>query len=375
MAIYQRLRKSKDGTRKKGTWYYDFRHKGQRYVGCIGEVSRTVAKEEAARKKAAVVEQRLNPAKAIKSPRFADFGVKYLEWMQANRKPETCRRLTRTVQHLTEFFKAKKLSEVTSWNIEQYKRARKEAGLAPSSVNLEIAVIKAMFTQAMKWQLLAEHPGKDVKLLPAPQGKTRFLSEEEEAAILAVCSPALSRITQAGLLTGFRRQELTSLRPVDVDLEHEFVSVAACYAKNGESRTLPVSPRLKTILHEALATHGTATLVFTKDTGEAWTPSAFAHAFAGACGRAGLERLHPHVLRHTFASRLVMAGVDIRTVQELMGHKTIEMTLRYAHLSPDHKRSAMDLLEARFSGKSSSHFHNSPVSPSAVSSKKVMALR
>ena len=67
--------------------------------------------------------------------------------------------------------------------------------------------------------------------------------------------------------------------------------------------------------------------------------------YTSAVKEAGIENLHFHDLRHTFASRLVMAGVDIRTVQELMGHKTISMTLRYAHLAPGHKRSAISVLD------------------------------
>ena len=83
--------------------------------------------------------------------------------------------------------------------------------------------------------------------------------------------------------------------------------------------------------------------------------------FEHAVQRAGIKDFHFHDLRHTFASRLVMAGVDIRTVQELMGHKTIAMTLRYSHLSPDHKRRAIEALESRFSEKSPINFHNPPV--------------
>jgi Phage integrase family len=77
-------------------------------------------------------------------------------------------------------------------------------------------------------------------------------------------------------------------------------------------------------------------------------------------------------LRHTFASRLVMAGVDLRTVQELMGHKDIKMTLRYAHLSPDHTRQAMETLEQRFSAKSPATFHNTP--PRALPSEQRKAV-
>jgi hypothetical protein len=74
-------------------------------------------------------------------------------------------------------------------------------------------------------------------------------------------------------------------------------------------------------------------------------------------------------------SRLVMAGVGLRTVQELMGYKDISMTLRYAHLSPDHKRAAMETLEARFAVKSPSNFHNSPVAAPVGDSTKVAAIR
>ncbi len=75
-------------------------------------------------------------------------------------------------------------------------------------------------------------------------------------------------------------------------------------------------------------------------------------AFEYTVKQAGIKDFRFHDLRHTFASRSVMAGVDIRTVQELMGHKTIAMTLRYSNLSPDHKRRAIEAFECRFSEKS-----------------------
>src|SRR5215813_1915070 len=94
------------------SWYYDFIHKGQRYTGSFGQVSRTVAKEELARKKAEVVEGRLNPAKARKSPRFDAFAEEYLEWVKTNLKPVTYRRNCFTVWHFLAFFGQKNLSEI-----------------------------------------------------------------------------------------------------------------------------------------------------------------------------------------------------------------------------------------------------------------------
>jgi integrase len=79
--------------------------------------------------------------------------------------------------------------------------------------------------------------------------------------------------------------------------------------------------------------------------------------FEAACKRADLPDVTFHDLRHTFASRLVMAGVDLPTVQALMGHKTIAMTMRYAHLSPEHKRAAVAVLD-RVNRQSPINFHN-----------------
>ena len=352
------------------SWYYDFYHHGARYTGSFGPVSRSVAKEELARKKAAVLETRLNPAKARKSPRFDTFVEDYLTWVTANCKPLTVDRVRQTLARFTVFIGPKRLNEVTPWHLEQWKKLRKDAGKAPGTVNTELATLKSVFAKAKAWGKLSEHPGTSVKLLQNPRHKIRFLSEEEEARLLAVCSPALRRVVQVGLLTGFRRQELASLRPEDVDMQNGTISVAACYSKNGESRTLPVGPRLKAVLQEALAASGSAPTVLVNDFGRPWHLDTLSGQFRAACQEAGIGSLGPHVLRHTFASRLVMAGVDLPTVQELMGHKNIEMTLRYSHLSPHHKRTAMETLEARFSAPSPASFHNTPLDNTPLETEK-----
>src|SRR5262245_37216494 len=120
------------------SWYYDFVHKGQRYTGCFGQVSRTTAKEELARKKTEVIEGKLNPAKLRKSQRFDAVADEYLEWVKANRKPLTYQQASIVVKTLRATFGAKRLNEVTAWHIEQFKKTRKEAGLAPATINKEL---------------------------------------------------------------------------------------------------------------------------------------------------------------------------------------------------------------------------------------------
>ncbi|NOT58534.1 MAG: site-specific integrase [Deltaproteobacteria bacterium] len=356
------------------SWYYDFVHHGARYVGSFGPVPRSVAKEELARKKAAVLETRLNPAKARKSPRLDTFADDYLTWAHANCKPLTVHRAQRTLARFTAFVgPTKRLNEVTPWNFEQWKRTRKEAGKAPGTINTELLTLKSIFAKAKAWGKLSEHPGASVKLLQNPRQKIRFLSEDEEVRLLAVCSPALRRVVHVGLLTGFRRQELISLRLEDVDMNDGTVSVAACYAKNGESRTLPIGPRLRAVLQDALTASGSAATVLVNALGLPWSRNTLGGQFRAACQAAGIGSLGLHVLRHTFASRLTMAGVDLKTTQELMGHKSIEMTLRYAHLSPQHRRSAMETLEARFSAPSPATFHNTPSPTPAREAEKQTA--
>src|SRR6266540_6653241 len=150
------------------SWYYDFIHKGQRYTGSFGAISRTVAKEELARKRAEVVEGRLNPAKARKSPRFDAFAEQYLAWTKTNRRPETHRRLSSLVPRFVIFFGQKKLSDLTPWHLQQYKKHRREADKQPSTVNAELAALNAMLRRAQTWGKLADHPGKDVKPFKAP---------------------------------------------------------------------------------------------------------------------------------------------------------------------------------------------------------------
>src|SRR5262245_27792363 len=126
------------------SYYYDFMYKGQRYTGCIGPVSRTVAKEEEARKKAAVVEGRLNPQKNKKAPRFDAFATEYLEWSATTKKPLTVLRNRKAIHALSTSFGHKKLDELTAWHVEQYKKSRREAEVTAGSINYELATLRSI---------------------------------------------------------------------------------------------------------------------------------------------------------------------------------------------------------------------------------------
>lgn len=140
--------------------------------------------------------------------------------------------------------------------------------------------------------------------------------------------------------TGLRHGELFSLRWSNIDLEHRNLTVAGSYAKSGTTRQIPLNDEavelLKQWQSQMVQDSG---FVFTGKVGSRVNNAR--KAWQKLLQDAGIEHFRWHDLRHHFASKLVMAGVDLNTVRELLGHSTITMTLRYAHLAPEHKAAAV----------------------------------
>ncbi|MBI3326380.1 MAG: site-specific integrase [Nitrospinae bacterium] len=334
MSLYQRGK----------SWYYDFLYRSERYTGCIGPVSRTVAKEILVKKKAEAVEGRYELPSKKPSPLFEVMAEEYLRYYRANRRPNSVERHEMAYRALKPTFAGKRLADITPLLIERYKRSRKEQGRSEVTINRELAFLKNLFTMAITWGKATENPVKQVRLFREENARTRFLTEEEEPPLLARCNPQLTPLVMAALHAGFRKSELLSLIWGNIDFRNRLMKVEAAYTKTREARSVPMSATL------------TATLKQLK-MGSASDPTAsvfgyhnVTKTFARAVARAGISDLTFHDLRNTFASRLVMAGVDLPTVKELMGHKHITMTLRYAHLAPGHKRSAIAALD-RFQEK------------------------
>ncbi len=243
----------------------------------------------------------------------------------------------------------KKLSAITVFGVEGYKRKRLQAG-AKVRVNRELQVLRRIFniTKSQK-RFDGESPFPTVKLLKEPRQKVRFLDVEEEGQLLAVCDPQLRTICILGIHCGLRIQrEALTLRWGAVDLARGLLTVESAYAKSGKARTVP----LNSIAREALQEHRQLAkdtspegYVFLNLSGKPYARrSGIRKAFDTACERAKINGATPHTLRHTFASRLVMSGVDLRTVQELGGWASLAMVERYSHLAPEHKLEAVERL-------------------------------
>ncbi|GAN33481.1 MAG: site-specific integrase [Candidatus Brocadia sp. AMX2] len=195
---------------------------------------------------------------------------------------------------------------------------------------------------------------RKVKQLEENNKRLRYLTIEELQRLLGCCSPHLKPIVLVSVNTGMRKGEILNLKWDQVDLRHNFILLDK--TKNGERREIPINSTLKE-LFASMPRSLESECVFVDKNGKPY--GNIKRGFHTALKKAGIRDFHFHDLRHTFASHLVMTGVDLPSVKELLGHKSLTMTLRYAHLSSGHKRKAVEMLDRVLSGsQSEKRVHN-----------------
>ena len=240
-------------------------------------------------------------------------------------------------------------------------------GLKAASNNKVLNVLKHMFSKAVDWEMVEADVLKrvrKVKLLRENNRRLRYLSVEECAALVNACDDHLKPIVIAALNTGMRRGEILSLTWDRVDLRHGFILLDI--TKNGERREIPINDTLRAALQGLTRRLDISHVFYDPQTGKAYQD--VKKSFHTALKRVGIHDFHFHDLRHTFASNLVMAGVDLTTVKELLGHKTLTMTLRYAHLAPAHKVKAINILDNALNQPTAQKVHNPNKKELAVAS-------
>jgi integrase len=239
------------GDESLSTWeefVFRFQYRGQRYTGCIGPVSRTVAKEILAKKKAEAVEGRYELPSKKPSPMFDAIAKEYLRYYRDNRRPWSVERHEMAYRALKPFLAGKRIEDITLLLIERYKRERKAQKRSDVTINRELAFLKNLFTQAITWGTATTNPVKQVRLFREDNARTRFLTEEEEVRLLAHCNPQLKPVVMTALHTGFRKSELLSLRWEHVDFRNRLIKVDASYTKTYEARSVPMTETLTAML-------------------------------------------------------------------------------------------------------------------------------
>jgi site-specific recombinase XerD len=209
----------------------------------------------------------------------------------------------------------------------------------PATMNRQRALLSLTYRLAIRNGKVKENPARQVQHRLENNARIRFLSPEEETTLRTVVEAAYpERISELDLAlhTGMRVSEQYQLRWEDVSFTRRTLTIAR--SKNGETRHVPLNKAaLAALVALEKRVNGSEFVCGGANEPRRW--------FEPAVKATNLTAFSWHCLRHTFASRLVMAGVDIRTVQELLGHKTIQMTVRYSHLAPKHTLAAVERLD------------------------------
>jgi len=353
-------------------WYVDISVKGRRIRKRVGSSKRIA---ELALKDAEVKAARDEFGFANNDITLEKFFEKFHDYSRANHRESTTKRYSAVIDHFREFLKKQSkitfVSEVTTELIDRYKVYRKDSLVNPNghhiesderrtehtrrgarahTINFEIAALKTVFYTAIKWGYLKENPTKGVKKLKVTDSKPlRFLSAEETQTFLEACPPDLYPIYFTFLNTGMRKAELENLEWADVDFKRRKIRIRQkefWQPKTGE-RDIPIGSSLLDIFKKLKSVNDKtikSNFVFPHSDGSK-IKIKLRRRLIQIANQAGIENLTKlHTLRHTFASHLVMQGVDLPTVKKLMGHSDIQTTMIYAHLAPDHLANAVEKL-------------------------------
>lgn len=270
-------------------------------------------------------------------------------------------------------FGDKKLLDILPLDIERWRSKRLMAGVKPATVNRDIATLKSTLSKAKAWGFITYNPLESIKPIKLDViGKIRFLEIDEEKRLRKALDQREMQLIEKrksanewrrsrgyelfpedlcdymktmillSINTGLRRGELFDLKWENVDFNRSNLVLGGHITKSGLTRHIPLNKEALSALREWRKNTNSNELVFPNK--DAKRLNNVKRSWATILRMADIKNFRWHDMRHHFASRLVMAGVDLNTVRELLGHADIKMTLRYAHLAPEHKARAVEKL-------------------------------
>jgi len=353
--------------------YYVQIARGRRVaIGKVGELTPDEARERCTKVLGNVAHGRpaLDGLDGADGPTLGEFITEFYEPWTAARRPKWGPTYLAQLERLFGRWYQKPLAAVTPEDVDRWQTGRIGEGIAPATVQRELNYLASVLTRAVKLKKLATNPARAVERAKVDRTpKVRYLDTAEEERFRAALSerdaemrearesanrwrkerkqdplPALphygDHLTPAVLLsmnTGMRRGELLALKWASVDMKGKQITIEGATAKAGQTRHIPLNTEALEVLKHWKAQAPDSERLFPIDTG-------FKTAWAHLLERAKIEKFRWHDLRHHFASRLVQRGVPLNTVRELLGHGSMAMTLRYAHLAPDQKAEAVAML-------------------------------
>jgi integrase len=285
----------------------------------------------------------------------------FLKWSETEHQAHsaTHRRYQVSAVALRKHFVDSPLDRISPEEVERFKTARTaqvspktKRRLKPATVNRELACLKAIFNHALKADIPLRNPVSRVKFLEEHNEQTRVLSYAEQDQYLAFATPMLRDIATLMLETGMRPEEVYRIRPGNVYLDQGFL-VNPFGKTKAARRRVPLSASARSVLATRMVDEGV--YLFPCETDRNRPIPKINNAHDRAVRDSGVAAFRPYDLRHTWATRAAMSGIDLVTLAAMLGHSRIQMVLRYAHPTQEHQHQAMEKLEQFVGGQRMAH--------------------
>ncbi len=289
---------------------------------------------------------------------------KYIETILPRKTPKIFKLQKQQLMHWHAKYGNLNVSKITSALIAE-ERDRLAVGKTPrgirtpATVNRYLGILRHMFTVAIKeWQICKENPVSNVSKLKETRGRTRYLSNDERTALLEACKKSKNQylyiIVVLALSTGARKNEIMSLKWKNVHLDREVIILQE--TKNGEIRSIPLQGHGLELLKQIAdkSNQNPNDYIFKSPSSE--HPIDIRSAWETTLKNANILDFRFHDLRHTTASYLAMNGASLTDIAEILGHKTLHMVKRYAHLSEAHTKKVVSDMNNKIFESDSSDF-------------------
>lgn len=317
--------------KKRGKWWVGASAPDGRWIRRSVGSSYTLARQVEAKLKAEIAEGKFFPERTANKQTFESLSAQYLKLHGPNLRSVVWKHL---IPHINAEIGTKAIGGITAQDIQAFCN-KVEARTSASTANRHLTLIKAIFNKAKTWGLFhGENPCVAVKMKKEPNHRLRYLTKPEIKNLLENCDPRLYPVVACALMTGMRKGEILNLQWQDIDLGSNTIQILQ--SKSGKPRKIPIMPPLRAIL-EDLGPHPAGS-VFNMPY------ITLRRHFKMALEASRITSFRFHDLRHTFASHFAMTTGDLPTLQQILGHAGIQMTLRYAHLSDNHMAAKMALL-------------------------------
>ena len=346
MALYRR---------GKIYWYY-FEFQGRKIQESSGFTNKTAALRVEAKRKAELLDRRAGFTRVKLAPKFEDYVEQFLKWSEEQHKPKTHALHEWNIKTLKRFFNGKYLDEITTEMVEDFKAARKHETrlkakdgrlVTGATVNRALTTLKLLCHQAERNGYAVKNPVVGVTMFHEPLDSMRVITFEEQAAYLSEASQPLRDIAEIMLDTGMRPEEVFRMRVENVDFKQKTIFNPFGKTKAAR-RTIPMTDDVLSLLRNRVkaAVEMGSPLVFTSPHDAKKPVGSVKKGHNAAVERAKIKgHFRLYDLRHTFATRAVASGADLPTLSALLGHATIQMTMRYVHPAAEQKRLAIEKFE------------------------------